>query len=250
MALLNCDNDERDSSTVQGLGPLQITSMNEAIQGRLMQFMREQGLSAGSRLPSENMLARSLGVSRTALREAMRSLEALGVVESRVGSGWYMREPSFDAVAQALSLSLELNRKTLEGLEQVRISLESSFIIPAVRRMSEEDIAELRRLSQEMLAQAHLGRGYFAQDYAFHKQLFSPLDNPVLDKLIDLFFTVYQYCRISNSRQQQEVTVEVAQQHERLVEAIVAGDEALIRQRMRESLAALYCESGAPIVEG
>lgn len=232
---------DKGPTKVQGLEPLQIVSMNSAIQEQIMRFMREQSMSAGEKLPSENMLARSLGVSRTALREAMRSMEALGVIESRVGSGWYIREPSFDSVAQALSFSLELNHKTLEGLEQVRVCLECTFIIPAMRLLHPQDVDALEQLTREMERHALAGEGYWEEDYAFHKLLFRRLDNPVLDRLIDFFFTVYRYYQFPNYRYTRETSLATVSEHQRVVSALRQGDEALSRLRLRESLVRLYC---------
>ena len=64
-----------------GIEPFAVTNLHETIQARLMQFISDRGLRAGDRLPSQATQAQALGVSQVAFREAMRALEALGIIQ-------------------------------------------------------------------------------------------------------------------------------------------------------------------------
>jgi DNA-binding FadR family transcriptional regulator len=213
-------------TTIKGLEPIRVVSMNEAIQERLQQFIREQGLSAGDRLPSENRLARSLGVSRNALREALRSLEALGIVEARVGSGWYVREVTFDAVAEALILSLEPDTRTLDGLYRIRACLECGFIGDAIRALTAESLQSLRCIVDAMERRMPEDPDLIRLDRDFHRTLFSGLGNPVLSRLIDLFFKIVEYERRQFPLVQS--LVETVREHQAILDALEVGDEELV----------------------
>jgi DNA-binding FadR family transcriptional regulator len=208
--------------------------MNEAIQQRLRQFIREQELSPGDRLPSENRLARSLGVGRNALREALRSLEALGIVEARVGSGWYVREMNLDIVADALLLSLELTPRTFDGLYRVRELLECTFIEDAVDVLTADDLASLRRIVDEMEGKAH-AEDLVPLDHLFHKALYARLGNPVLDILVDLFFRVHPIEHRQYPRKNPEG---ITREHREILDAVSSGDAETARQIMRDAFQA------------
>ena len=110
--------------TVEGLEPLRSVNVNDMIQERLARYIRERQLSAGDRLPSESALAQTLGVSRGALREAMRGLQGVGVLEARVGSGWYVSTFTLTPFAKGLSLTLEPDARTFGELNEIRTGLE------------------------------------------------------------------------------------------------------------------------------
>ncbi|HLG70438.1 MAG TPA: GntR family transcriptional regulator, partial [Chloroflexota bacterium] len=74
----------------------------EDIVTQILQLMGDGNLTAGSRLPAERELAASLGVSRPSVREAMRQLELMGVIESRQGAGAFVKEVSDDDLVQPL----------------------------------------------------------------------------------------------------------------------------------------------------
>src|SRR5215218_4459967 len=91
----------------------------EPAQARLQRLMVERNLQPGDRLPSEAELAVVLGGSRRTAREALRSLEALGLVEARAGSGWYVRPFEVPAAVRAFAHSLTFHPRALLDLLRV-----------------------------------------------------------------------------------------------------------------------------------
>ena len=225
-----------ESATVEGIQPVPTVNVNEAIQDRLKQFILEKKLAAGDRLPPEGRLAGSLGVSRPALREALRALEALGTLEVKVGSGWYVRAFSFDSVTKGLAYNLELSQYTFADLSQIRVGLECGFIEDAMRSLTPDTLRNLEQIVTAMEEAAEAGEGYLytEKDRRFHQTLFADVENPLLDKLMEIFWTLYDY--LCPEASPERGLVADARKHRLILDAIVAGNTDLARQRLRESV--------------
>jgi GntR family transcriptional repressor for pyruvate dehydrogenase complex len=217
---------------VEGLEPLRSANVNALILERLASYIRRRQLSAGDRLPSESALAQALGVSRGALREAMRSLQGVGALEARVGSGWYLSSFTLGPAARGLSLTLEPDERTFRELDEIRTNLEWLYLEPAVQVLDADDLAALGRAVDEMEAQAAADQSYFPQDRDFHERLFAKVPNQLLARFLDLFWTL---CGEIGTRLEpvgSEAHRTAARQHRVLLAAIAAGDLAGARQAL------------------
>ncbi|MEV6105648.1 FCD domain-containing protein [Streptomyces sp. NPDC051940] len=142
----------------------------------VLEAIEEQVLSgrlkAGDRLPPERELAPTLGVSRPALREALRVMEGIGVLVSQVGRGpdagaRIVRNPD-DALGRVLRLHLALGSYSVDDVLEARIVLERSSVEAAARQASEEDLAEADAMLARMEEAASDVAGFNDLDTAFH----------------------------------------------------------------------------------
>lgn len=218
---------------LKGIEPLQTVKTNEVIQERLLQYIKRQGLVAGDRLPSQQALSERFDVSLVALREALRSLEALGILEVRVGAGWFVKPFSFDAIAKGLFHTTEFNEGTLRDLHEIRICLECSFVIHATRTLSPKDMDELVDLVDEMIARAKSGESWHELDHCFHQKLYSAIRNQVFNKLMEVFWALYGYLGAEIAP---EESLTEALKHRPIVDAIRDRDEERAAEMLRESL--------------
>ena len=122
----------------------------EEITARLLEQISEGTLKPGDRLPPERTMAEDYGVSRTAVREALRSMEMMGVVESRVGEGTYIRTPSFADVVDPFSMVVAQSGRLGSELIEVRLILETEVAGLAARRRTEEQLAALEGTLEDM----------------------------------------------------------------------------------------------------
>ena len=222
----------------QGLAiePLAAANMNETIQTRLLEFITDRQLSAGDRLPSQAALAQALGVSQTALREAMRALEALGIIEARVGSGWYVRDFSFDAIARGLAYTLDLTGRNFADLLEIRIRLECSYLPEVMRRLTAEDLEAMEGSLREMERLAAAGQDFDAPDRAFHMRLFAgKVQNQLFAEVLDLFWTLYPHISAPPGRSSPDFLLAHVRRHRLILEALRARDVALAEQRLLDS---------------
>jgi DNA-binding FadR family transcriptional regulator len=160
-------------------------------QGEIKQFIERQGLRPGDGLPPEGTLAEDLGISRPSLREAVKSLESLGILESRHGEGIYVREFSFDSIIENLPYSMVADDAQVTNLLYVRTYLELGAIPSVVRNIQPENIAKLRALAETMLSKALSQQTFFDEDRAFHAEMYRCMDNSFLLSLIDLFWRIF-----------------------------------------------------------
>ncbi|MBI3944178.1 MAG: FadR family transcriptional regulator [Chloroflexi bacterium] len=218
------------------LEPLKTVNVTETVQQRLIDFIRIRGMKAGQKLPSENQLAEALGVSRIALREGLQSLQALSILQSKAGSGWYVRDISFDSVSKILIHILALNNETFADLEEIRVNLECSFIDVAIRTLQPEDLEILEQAVAEIEALAQAGESYLEPDRVFHLTLFSRVPNRILIELMNVFWTLFDFGFSADRIPPLEIHVAQASGHRQVLEALRTGDVQAANKRLRENI--------------
>jgi GntR family transcriptional repressor for pyruvate dehydrogenase complex len=150
---------------------------------QLQGLIASKAFRPGDRLPSERELGERLSVSRTVVREAMRGLSTKGLVEVRDGSGAYVRAPSTRLVSELLGICLshiETGDVTSRHILEMRRILEIEMVGLAAARREPGDLAELRRLLNEM-SQPDLSSDDWAKaDVDFHRAIALASKNPLL----------------------------------------------------------------------
>jgi len=184
----------------------------------------------GTRLPREADLAAQLGLSRNSLREAVRALALARVLEVRQGDGTYVSslEPS-ELLAPTQFATHLLRGSTVLELFEVRRMLEPEAAAMAARRADDEIKRELRHELDRMIDAGDRVEDLVAADAAFHDVIGRAPGNAVLRSLLQSLSTSTIRARLWHGMQD-EVALDVARsEHERIYEAIVAGDADLAR---------------------
>jgi len=142
-------------------------------------------LAPGDRLPPESDLAANLGLSRTSLREAVRALTVLGVVDTRQGDGSYITGLGPELLLGALGLAVDLQREdTIPDLIAVRRILEPAATALAATRVTAVDLEQIRSYIRSDLDQDQVG-DYIELDWEFHHAIANASGNPLLAVLLD-----------------------------------------------------------------
>lgn len=202
-------------------------ALHDTVQERIERFIIASGSKPGDPLPSQQELARALGISMPSLREAMKSLEALGVIEVRHGSGTFVGRFSLDAVVDGLAFRIRLeageNRRTVSELLEIRMILEQTYIRRVAALATDAQIAALAALVDEMDAKAAAGREFADEDWRFHELLFRPVNNAVLTMLVRAFWEVVDLVKpdLDVAPGSPDVT---AREHRGIVNALAAHD--------------------------
>lgn len=152
----------------------------------LSRYIDEAQLEPGDRLPTERELMRTLGIGRSSVREAISQLQALGVLEARIGSGTYVRKP---VSAQTVHMPLSIDPRDLaDGLMltlEVRRGVEIEASMAAARRRTPEDIARMSEALDEM-ERTHLRDGTSGPaDLAFHLTVYDASGNPLFRQVLE-----------------------------------------------------------------
>jgi len=207
------------------------------VTGQVEQLIVKGKLRPGDRLPPERELARQFGVSRTVVREAVRSLVAKGLLEVRPGSGTVVRSPSADAVAQSLMMFLRAGRPEFdcEKVMEIRRVLEVANAGFAAQRRTPDDLAEMERILRDAGALSYDRYRFAELDVAFHAAVARATHNELLslllDSVADILLTWRQFSFDVPGTPERAFTY-----HRAIYEQIKRGDVEGARRAMSEHL--------------
>src|SRR6266853_4900882 len=183
----------------------------------------------GDRLPKETELAAELGLSRNSLREAVRALSQLRVLEVRQGDGTYVSSLEPDLLLESTGfVSHLLLGETAVALSEVRRILEAAAAALAAARIDDDGKNQLRS-SLELMREAQGVEELVEADVAFHAVIARASGNPVLVSLLASLSTRMMRVRLWHGRTSDEALHETREEHRRIYEAIIAGDPDLAR---------------------
>ena len=142
-------------------------------------------LRPGDKLPSERELVETLGVSRSSIRDAIRSLELMGMVEPRQGAGTIVREISSESLANPLANALKRKEELISELLDFRKMLEPQLAARAATRVSSNQISEMEAILNRQEAKLRAGENTIAEDSEFHYAIALASGNSVVLKVLD-----------------------------------------------------------------
>ncbi|HEY1822011.1 MAG TPA: FCD domain-containing protein [Trebonia sp.] len=168
----------------------------EEIAGQIEQLIVSAGLPEGTRLPSERDLAQVTSASRPTVSQAVRILIVKGLVESRRGSGAYVRRKPETSLAATVSLMLSLNQESVAHLNDLRLWLESDGITQAIAHSTRAEVDAGEAALRELDASAGNTAAWISADTLFHATLVRASHNPYLASIYESVhetLTNYEY---------------------------------------------------------
>lgn len=132
------------------LQPIKSTSLITEVTDQIKNLILKGTLKPGDKLPSEQELCNELGVSRTAIREAKKSLIGMGLLQSKRGFGTYVRDDTVSALSELISLELMRKKSSIKELIDARRVIEVASAGWAAERATEDDIEKLKALLEKM----------------------------------------------------------------------------------------------------
>lgn len=157
----------------------------EEIAGQIEQLIVSAGLPEGIRLPSERDLALLTSASRPTVSQAIRILIVKGLIESRRGSGAYVRRKPETSLAATVSLMLSLNQESVAHLNDLRLWLESDGITQAIKRSTPAEVATGEAALHNLVASAGNTSAWISADTLFHATLVRASHNPYLASIYE-----------------------------------------------------------------
>ena len=217
------------------LEPVKKTRLYEDIVKQLIALINSGSLKPGDRLPPERDLATELNVSRTAIREALRALELMGFIDSRVGGGTFIRQITLDNVIDPFTNLLSQDKKLILELIEVRQLLETEIARLAAKRITPEGMAEIEKSISLMEDEISAGGIGLNGDDAFHEALARAAANSAMEKILNMCRDLLSYSR--------RASLEIAGQPEKslkdhiaIYDAICSKDEKLSGKLMKDHL--------------
>jgi GntR family transcriptional regulator, transcriptional repressor for pyruvate dehydrogenase complex len=227
----------REGKAVSGLGsdtssdrdlfePIATARISSAIVDQVRELIRSGRLAAGDRLPSERELAEQFGVSRVTVRDALRSLEAVGLLTIKVGAngGAFLRAPSIADAGRGMSDMLLMAQLSPEDVAEARLMLEINTVMLAVRRAEQEDIDELRTICERSAALMADGEYDVHLSWDFHERLARATHNPAIEMIHHAFRGPLSMARARAREPASVAHRRTVQEHTELVDALEARD--------------------------
>jgi GntR family transcriptional repressor for pyruvate dehydrogenase complex len=188
-------------------------------------------LRPGDRLAAERELAQQIGVSRTSVRAGLRSLSAMGVVQTRQGAGTFITAGPPTLVSEPLRLIASLHGLALSGLFEVRRVLEAGTAALAAERATPEQIATISDEVTGMYSALHDPQTFLDYDLRFHRAVSAAANNPMLGAIIEAVAALFfEQRRLTIERAHN--LKETADMHRRIYQAIRARDTEAARAAM------------------
>ncbi len=195
----------------------------------LLEMIRSGRFTVGDRLPTEVELVAELGVSRSAVREAVQSLSFAGVLRVRQGGGTFVTDLQPERLLRSAGLSLDLSsHATLAELYAVRRILEPAATAAAAELVGAEDLAEIRGHLDAMRS-ADDAEEFVAHDRAFHDRIAAASGNATLRALLGTLRSQAALGHIRRARTEERAGAESIVEHEAILTALEAGDAELAR---------------------
>ncbi len=217
--------------------PVSVGRASSAIADQIRTAIVSGRLEQGERLAPERELAEQFGVSRVTVRDALRGLEAMGLIEVRVGArgGAFVRAPSGAHVGQAMSDMMVLSAVGAGDIVEARLIVELGTVTLACARATEDDLALLRE-SVEKGAEEIAAKSYTRErSWEFHSLLAKIAHNAAVEGLTHSFRSTLSMHPV-RSREGAKAHAASVQEHMRIVEALEERDGAAARETMAAHL--------------
>ncbi|WP_432510627.1 FadR/GntR family transcriptional regulator [Kineococcus sp. SYSU DK001] len=211
------------------------SAVSEVVR-QLTTLLSSGQFAPGSRLPPERQLAETLGVGRSAVREALAALDVLGIVTVRPGSGTYLRDSMSELLPTTLSWGLMLSARHTSQLSEVRSALEVHAAALAAERIGDEDVRALRESLAQMEASLDDLPAFIEADAHFHVTLARTSGNDVLADLLQTTRSLLRLWVDRGLRRREQAEV-ACREHRAVLDAVAARDPQAAQAAMRTHMA-------------
>ena len=226
---------------LEGLGRIKVLKSSDVLAEKLRREILSDGYRPGVALPTERELVSATGLSRGSVREALRILEAQGLVNTRAGryGGTTVSQPTTVHLASHINLYAKGRSLPLTALAEVRLALEPMVAALAAKRRTEEDLAILRAIARRIECAAEDDVSTFLEENVnWHDAIAAASHNDLLQafatSVSGLMFEASQLREFASA----DVRQRVCAAHARILEAIEAGDAELARRRVERDVQA------------
>lgn len=217
--------------------PVAIARASSSIADQIRQAIVTGKLPAGERLPPERELAEQFGVSRVTVRDALRALEAMGLLEVRVGArgGAFVTVPSGSLVGQTMSDMMLMSAMTPEEIVEARLIVELGTVTLACARADADDVGRLAELAEQATVSLRAKTYTREISWEFHSLLAHAAHNAALDGLTQSFRSTLSMHPI-RQREGAGGHARTVEEHARILAAVEARDAATARREMAHHL--------------
>lgn len=211
--------------------PINTVRVSSIIVERIKTLIREGTLKPNDKLPSERELCSSFGIGRATVRDALRILETMGLIEVRVGSrgGAFVTAPSTAQIGVGLNDMMAAATLSAAEVREARLSFEVGLIDLICERITPEDLCTLDKICKESQQALNEGKYTLAYSLEFHRALAHCAHNRALDMIVDTFQVSLQLFERPLDEKEPDRGHPGVQEHIDLVDAIRANNPVLAK---------------------
>jgi GntR family transcriptional repressor for pyruvate dehydrogenase complex len=178
------------ASGSNGIRPIESVSLVAEVHTRLQEYIVENNLQPGDRLPSEAWLASQMGVGRPLIREALSGLEAVGLIETRKGVGRFVKARAVESYLGQVNSDFLIRSFSVKDLAETRCLLEIAAVSGAVEQLTDEDCEQILAYLDDMRASYAEGYSDTDADIGMHRVIMSRADNTIIAALLDAVYSL------------------------------------------------------------
>lgn len=233
--------------TIENPG-IQRMSISEQIFNVIKSNIASGNWKAGDRIPSETELANQFGVSRMSVRSALQRLTSLGLIESRVGEGTFVKQFSLKEYFKEATSLISASTTTAE-INEFRLFFDNACMRLACERCKKEDIEELKTIYNDMEACAKQGdmEKFYHHDNRFHSRIVHIVNNSIYEMIYDmlqfLFKAHYEenlYMHMSihpdSKKDYKDYMTELTNKHLNYIKALEARDPSILTDSLTDDI--------------
>ena len=220
---------------ILGVRQVRKTKVYHEIVDQIQELISAGRIKPGDRLPPERELAELFKASRNSVRDAIRVLEQMGLIESRQGDGTYVRSVSAEDLAEPLALMLLQSRTQMRELWEVRRVLEPALAEFAASRITDEELDELETILEAQRRKVEAGSIALEEDTAFHYAIAEAARNTVILRTLDTLVDLLRQSRERSLQQHDRPAYSLAG-HKRILAALRRRDPEDARAEMLRHL--------------
>ncbi len=207
------------------LDKIEVQSLKSQVLQEIKQYILDNGMTEGDRLPTERAFTEMYGVSRSVVREALSYLEHTGVIETAQGRGTVIKAPDISSLVEGFLFSFQVANGSKNDLLSLRIIFECAAIEEIVKL--DKDITELKAIVNEDVI------NHYENDKAFHQTLLSSTGNVLFEQLSSVIQSYFYHIE----EEGKEINyIQTNEMHRKIIEAIANKDVQLAKELMTTHL--------------
>jgi GntR family transcriptional regulator, transcriptional repressor for pyruvate dehydrogenase complex len=215
-------------------------NLYEEIISEIIQYIQEENIKPGDKLPTENEFVEIFQVSKTAIREALSVLVAKGIIEKRSGVGSILKEINGSKVIEPFTQKLMMEEQTLKEILEFRRGIEIEATALAAQRASREQLEAIENAHLELIEVNHNGGIGIEEDYRFHSLIIISSGNSIYQTIFDMispkFLEALRVSKNQSKRLSKSYLEDTHQEHERILNALKKRDAVEARLAMLDHL--------------
>jgi len=220
------------------LKPVEKKKAYEDIVQQIRTLIEEGKLKRNDHLPSERDLSETFRVSRTTVREAIRTLESMKLLQSRQGNGTYVVASSEESLIHPLAVALFNEKDDIRDIFYIRKIIEPHVAELAAENATPQEIEEMERILQQQEESIGHGENIIETDSAFHNLMVKATTNRVMERLIAALIDLLKQSREKYLTEDEnyERATRSLEGHQRILSAVKKGDGDAARKSMLSHL--------------